>query len=155
MAKYMAQYSCGHTRKVSLTGPQESRDRWLERQKHTLCWDCAQAKLAEKELLYAQEVEAANPDLPALTGSEAQIAWGRRVRGQVLANIATAIGQPELGPEVLAFAKRILKTQAASYWIDRRDDFTTPTAVLAYIRRRLREEAATAAGAKALGVKVG
>lgn len=160
MAKYHAEYSCGHTRKVSLTGPQESRDRWLERQKYTLCWDCAQTILEEKELLHAQEVEAANPDLPALTGSEAQIAWGRRVRGQAVANIAAAVGQPigqqpELGPEVLAFAKRILKTKSASYWIDHRDDFTTPTAALVYIRRRLREEAAKEAGAKALGVKVG
>ena len=155
MAKYHAEYSCGHTRKVQLTGPQESRDRWLDKQKSILCWDCAQAAQAARELEHAAKVEADNPDLPQLTGSEAQIAWGRRVRGQALARIAEALGQPKLGPEYVVFAKRILKTRSASYWIDRRGDFGTAVDVLRYIRGRLQEESAKTAGASALGLKVG
>lgn len=155
MAKYYAEYSCGHTRKVSLTGPQESRDRWLDKQKSSLCWDCAQARREENELAYADKIEAANPDLPPLIGTPAQIAWGRRVRGQSIARLAEALGQPDLSPEYVAFAKRILKTKSAGYWIERREDFVSASGVLRYIRRRLEEESAKAAGAGALGLKVG
>lgn len=166
MAKYWVDYACGHQRKVQLTGPQESRDRWLEKQKSQMCWDCLKLQTETRELEFAGKIEAANPQLPQLEGTEAQVAWARRIRAKAVGTLATVAGMelakdqkfygdkpdPVATEEVAKFAQRILRQTKASYWIAHREDFSDPIRARGYIQRRLREEEALAAGSAAIGV---
>lgn len=76
MAKYDVTYSCGHNGTVQLFGKESERATkisWFENS--GMCPDCYRAKQEQK-------IVSANANLPALTGSEKQIAWALRIRAE-------------------------------------------------------------------------
>ena len=87
MAKYQITYSCGHEGEIQLFGKMTERDRkikWLESE--GLCPECYKAKqAAEREEASAKAHEAAKDmGLPALKGSERQVAWAETIRQSAL-----------------------------------------------------------------------
>lgn len=82
MAKYDITRACGHTETVQITGPIAGRDRQAEYESGKLCYECYKAKQAKQRAAESQAAaEAAkSAGLPALTGSEKQVAWAETIR---------------------------------------------------------------------------
>lgn len=136
MAKYEITRACGHTETVQITGPVAGRARQAEYEAGKQCYDCYKAEQAKK--LDAENVAAAEAakeaGLPALTGSEKQVAWANTLREKMLAKLAELVAyakgyaaehgddasvarqmcQIEIGAEL------IRSRTAASWWIDNR-----------------------------------
>jgi hypothetical protein len=153
-------HSCGHHDRVQLYGHHTSREREIEYKEKTLCSDCWKAEQDRRNEEAAKAAEVANPGLPALTGSPAQITWAGAIRAKAIAVVAQTIGNDASTSKTLAdtktveaFAKRILKMGTARYWIDHRADFSDVYSTGRYIARRIAEEAAQAVGRAALGLK--
>ena len=130
MAQYPVTHSCGHSETVNLFGKTDERARRLAWLASVPCMSC---KRASEQA--AAETSAADAGLPALTGSEKQIAWATRVRAELLDKVAqererfAAVGRrqgvsaekmaEEMGNFDAAVAR--LTTQiAAAWWIDHR-----------------------------------
>lgn len=136
MAWYEISYTCGHSEREQLYGPEKDRQRkieWKERGMCPACYRAAQSQKAE------QAANAAG--LPALTGSDKQIAWAQTIRaGHValmdkwLAQVAAAKlwGGQALTPETealrdlgIAIANQLraelLAETESRFWIDNRD----------------------------------
>lgn len=78
MAKYSVTYSCGHDGTEQLFGKMEDRERKLDWYGRVgVCPSCYKAKMS-------QDVEAASAGLPALQGSEKQVAWAAKLRIEML-----------------------------------------------------------------------
>lgn len=114
MAKYEIHHICGHTSTVQIYGKYTYRYAEIERQEKMLCPDCyaeAQAK--------AISDQAAEYELPALTGSPKQIAWAEKIRMQFINTILDKklklAGSPAL--EIIKSVTR------AAYWIDHRNQY--------------------------------
>lgn len=89
MAKYTVTHSCGHDEIHNLTGPHKNREWWLENVGPVrLCSDCyheeKQNQYADQSARSAEAAQVAG--LPALTGSEKQIAWAETLRSAFLAS---------------------------------------------------------------------
>lgn len=82
MAKYNVTYKCGHEDRVELFGKMSVREWRLEQMAGELCPECQ--RKAEMERLKKQEEE---DGLPALTGSEKQIAWAMKLRDDALKHL--------------------------------------------------------------------
>lgn len=134
MARHTVTYFCGHDGEVDLYGPRREREdrlAWYERNR--LCPDCYRERVRrEREEASAKAAEAnAVRGLPALEGSEKQIAWAESLR----APVAERLSRVEVAdaawatPEALEAAKdavvlvteEILRQTDAKWWIDRRD----------------------------------
>jgi hypothetical protein len=139
MAKYDVTYSCGHPGEVTLFGPHSAREsklEWYETQ--AVCPDCyREQKQAERKT----QIEDANtkaasylstrPDLPALLGSEKQIAWANTIRAGILADAeryAEALAkapQPGEAGELVnklypIWYAELCSQASAKWWIDHR-----------------------------------
>lgn len=82
MAKYEGTYSCGHEGVVDVIGPQKDRKWKVERYFSGLCPECykkEQQRKIEEDRKIALE-KTAEMELPALTGTEKQIAWANTIR---------------------------------------------------------------------------
>ena len=87
MAKYTVTYSCGHTGTVELIGKsadRESKILWYETK--AVCPDCHKANKAIEQQEMIASAEAAHI-LPALIGSEKQIAWATAIRAKMIAEL--------------------------------------------------------------------
>lgn len=138
MAKYTIRHACGHLVDHQLYGSGKDRDRracWLMEQP---CLDC------KREAARATAEARAEADhLPALVGSERQVAWALTIRAAKLAAATLAVDQQVarveegagrlhpsvaqravLDAQIAALRERVaeLGRQAdARWWIDRRD----------------------------------
>ncbi len=82
MAKYEGTYSCGHEGTVNIIGPQKDRQWKIDRHFDGLCPECHK-KERQREKEEAEKVAAEKTvemDLPALTGTEKQVAWANTIR---------------------------------------------------------------------------
>lgn len=125
MAKYSITHSCGHEATHNLTGPVKDRQPRADYLATTLCTDCYRAEQLAK-------AKAANTDLPALTGSDKQIAWAESIRAGIISAIDTLIAQgtanrAAMSAEHLAAfeascgdAAQIKAHTSAAWWIDHR-----------------------------------
>lgn len=117
-------YRCGHTATKQLHGPHADRERyvaWCAR--HADCPACAEA--AADAHVAAVEAEY---DLPPLTGTERQVAWGRKLRIKLIGDyLLHADGIRERVPAKnmgqyeetrAAFLVAMAGKTAASWWID-------------------------------------
>ena len=107
-------------------------NRW-EAWAQTVPWTCTDcyhadkiAKRAEQDAKLAPARAAAVADLPALKGSEKQIAWANKIRADVYIKLGTL--RDEFEPEHQAafddFAQKLAEAHTnASEWIDARFDF--------------------------------
>ena len=150
MAWYGIDHSCGHHDRVQLYGKTSGREQEVERREKSLCSDCWKAEQERRNTEAAKAAEVANPGLPTLTGSPAQITWAGAIRAKAIDVIAQAVADAD--QEVTAFAKRVLKQSESRYWIDRRDSFGSAYSARSYLSRRVAEEKAKAAGKQALGL---
>lgn len=137
MSKYDITYACGHKGSINIVGPYKNRDQIAERESRKLCPECYSAKLAaDRAAASAAAAEQAKATgLPALTGSDKQIAWAETIRANAVAQLAklsayldTADANPaateaqrtaiRLGRDAIASA--LAQTEARA-WIDSRD----------------------------------
>lgn len=148
MAKYVVNYSCGHTGTVQLTGSDKDRKRkieWLEAQ--GVCPECykAQQEAARKAKFEQIQVEIPEIEYAELKGSKKQIAWAEQIRERRMNEIldesnrkivrakevAERTGRmDEINaqlPAAIAQRDEFLRVAAsiseAKTWIDHRDDF--------------------------------
>lgn len=134
MAKATIRRACGHLTAEQFYGSSNERTRreaWLRTQ---VCRDCMQAN--ERQ---AAEQQAEATGLPALVGSEKQIAWATTIRATLLAEIDALIadwrargrkvGYSDADLDAAPAAQQqaalltTLRAQTeARYWIDHRSD---------------------------------
>lgn len=135
MSWYTVTHFCGHDEDHQLYGKHSSRDRRRERMAEEPCSDCQKAARAAHNAQCAEaNVEAG---LPALKGSNKQIAWAESIRGRMLETAETRIATyREMAPiegehveqaaRTIAAAERIVASwraeTSAGRWIDRRTD---------------------------------
>ena len=170
MAKYTIDYKCGHAGVEQLYGPTRDRESHVEWARgNKLCADCyrEQRDKANAAASMTAAAQAKTDSLPALTGSDKQIAWAETIRmtakahveycvGQYAANLQVArldkadLSQVPTETEMAEFGARIMRQTAAKYWIDRRSDFASTRDMAHYIGQRIREERARAAGKEML-----
>ncbi len=132
MAKYTVTRSCGHEETVVLFGPGKQRDWRLESvEPYKLCSECYQAELKRKrEETNREAAEAAKESgLPALTGTEKQVAWAETLRMQMLAlideAIYTHIKADQRGDIRLLDAVESIKAKTdARWWIENRQELS-------------------------------
>jgi len=129
MAQATITRTCGHTTTEQVYGKTSERERktaWLRGQ---ACRDCQRAA-ANAQAAGA----AAAAGLPALTGSEKQIAWATTIRCAKLADLDALIATidahnptPDLKgravrEQVTAAREQMTRQTSAAWWIDRRSD---------------------------------
>mgnify|MGYP001306836693 CR=1 FL=1 len=87
MAWYYGTYICGHEGRVNIIGPVKDREWKKEREFSKMCPDCYKVHLQkqrEEEARRAMEL-AREMELPALQGTEKQIAWAEKIRQNLIA----------------------------------------------------------------------
>lgn len=106
-------YACGHAEQRQMYGKISERDRLAEYLGRSKCPACAAAEAASK---------SAATGLPALKGSDKQIAWAQQIRAAKLAAIpaVNADGSP-IGERAAAAIAALKARSDAKWWIDNRD----------------------------------
>lgn len=117
--KYQVTYKCGHSGEINVYGPMADRDRkaaWVAQH------DCPECERKEREAARAEataKAAEATADLPALVGSDKQIAWATTIRAEKLDMIAKA----GIKEEYLAAVRGVLGAETdCRWWIDHRFD---------------------------------
>lgn len=123
MAMYTVKYACGHgDHQVNIMGPiagRAAKAAWYEADYE--CDACRAKAASDKLAANTATIEAAVAPLPALTGSEKQIAWAAKIRvaGLMDAREYSALGrEPATDAAALAW---IAAKKESRWWIDRRD----------------------------------
>lgn len=120
MAKYDVTRACGHVEVVNLVGPGRNREWLLNAEARKLCADCYKAELERQNAEAAEKAEAMG--LPALTGTEKQIAWAETLRLEILDAATDFVREHEADdPRALELIEHISGMTHASWWIDHRD----------------------------------
>lgn len=128
--KYTVTYSCGHAGTVELFGPERDRERKLEWYRDSaVCPECYAKQQADERAAIESQY-----DLPALTGSEKQIAWAEKIRAGFLterpeAEKSLTVQSDRVAPEVMEqfrtllaeFLDEFFAESSAGKWIDRRN----------------------------------
>ncbi len=140
MAQYTITHTCGHDHVHQLygkTADRERKEQWLA---SGVCPTCYKAEQDAKRQAANEAAQAANAEagLPALEGSEKQIAWAETIRAgyaeqidQIKARLDAAGGLDTLrtqspAEKVAAFQRQLLCMDAllqkasAAWWIDHR-----------------------------------
>ena len=132
MAQHTIDHTCGHSQTHNLYGPHVDRDRkeaWLQ---NTVCSDCyreAQDSARSAENASAAEANQA-AGLPALVGSEKQIAWAESIRKPICEALSkfeadfkphpdlSESAAEELGDAVALLVDEIRLKTECRWWID-------------------------------------
>lgn len=117
MAKFFVTYKCGCEDEINIVGPLKERQAKADACSDRLCTECWKAaQQAKEEAQQAKEeaaVEKSVRELPALQGSEKQVA---SIHGQAApAEAHSLLAQAE---EIVA---AVAQKDSASEWIDRRN----------------------------------
>ena len=121
--------ACGHSEKVAIYGPYAQRDAALEREKAKVCAACyaAQKDQARQQAAQAAAEQAQAAGLPALQGTEKQVAWAEQIRAQAIQAVDALLAQQGEAQREdprwarLEAAVAALRQQAAAaWWIDNR-----------------------------------
>ena len=134
MSKYTIKRACGHTEYINIGGKVSERDRLAKSEERKMCYDCYKAKqIADRELATKDAVVAAvKSGLPALTGSEKQIAWAETIRSNIIRNLDRIVAQASENKASLAVdledalkvaIATIKAVDSAKWWIDHRDSY--------------------------------
>lgn len=132
MGYFSGTYACGHEGKVQIYGPSKDREWKAEREFSQLCRACY---IAQQQKIAQENAQALN--LPALQGSEKQVAWAMQLRDRLL----TAYNKETIPAQSASAMRYVInhmtrKQTDASWWIDRRDNVGN---LLAMIRRYMDE----------------
>lgn len=129
MAKCDVSHTCGHEATHSLFGKGSFREWKLKRLAEEPCWECEVAARYEAAAEKSEKLS-----LPALTGSEKQIAWATTLRIEKLAEARTYIDDllrrgrsrghdvAEAAVELEKLLVRLEHQTEAKFWIDNRYD---------------------------------
>lgn len=127
MAKYEAEFKCGHSEIIQLYGKTSMREWILEQKKSELCSECQQVEYRKQAEMAKNE--ALQIGLPELEGSEKQIQWAEQIRKEILSKFDNAEKEHKgYGDNLIATAKvyEFLSGQTkSSFWIDNRDSQTS------------------------------
>lgn len=130
MAKYEITRACGHTETVHIAGPVAGRDRQAEYESGKLCYECYKAEQAKQRAAESQTASEAakSSGLPALTGSEKQVAWAETIRAAAAQSLNAMRPMLQAAPEAnrkaadiaLAIIDATLVRTSAHDWIESR-----------------------------------
>ena len=127
MAMYTITRACGHTETHNITGPIKNRRARAERMEEKRCFACENAAKTE-------QAAAETTDLPALTGSEKQIAWATTIRAEAVkaARAAVEMAREKYDTATADMANNRAKAlegiTSAKFWIDNRETNNHPHA---------------------------
>jgi len=127
MAQYNVTRACGHEETVNLIGKHKLREWRLENvEPNKLCHTCYHAELErQREKATAEAIEAAKEmELPALDGTEKQVAWAERIRQEILLRAEGFLHgniTDEQRADLMTGLDHLQQIESASWWIDRRD----------------------------------
>ncbi len=134
MSWYYGSFACGHEGRVNIIGPTKDRQWKADRQFAGLCPECWEVEKQRRfdEANAKAAAEAAEMELPKLTGSEKQIAWANTIRQDAikkferLVEINTKyISDEEIQLLHLLWDRILIKQSSAKYWIDNMRGITT------------------------------
>ena len=142
MANFTIPYACGHGAERQLFGKHDDRQRYIAwAAQHGTCPACAAQNKAGAVL----DVEAEH-ELPALTGSDRQVEWARKIRADKISEFAELIAK-RLGTvpadkrdtfedqNAMVLVEMAGKT-TARWWIDNRDESAFALARRLYAQAR-------------------
>jgi hypothetical protein len=115
-------YSCGHTGELQLFGSSRSREYAIANAERGLCPDCYEAKLAADRAAAtaAAAAEAAEQELPALEGTDKQVAWALTIRQQFLAALDQWLAdnpvRADVDPTPLLRAVAAIQGETSAHW---------------------------------------
>lgn len=142
MPKYTVTFACGHTDVVKLTGPRHTREWIVENKKSELCPDCYKAQIEAKreEERAAALDEAKEQDLPALVGTEKQVAWAVTIRQKFVALLDRGLQEVQIRPEIdKVLTQRAIESvyceTEAHWWIENGRIQTTREAMTMLAKR--------------------
>jgi hypothetical protein len=129
MSKYQIERKCGHIEEMQIYGAIKDRDRRAEWESGKLCYECYKAEQARKraEESAAASTAAQADGLPALAGSEKQIAWAESIRRALVDGVEKILaGYEAKEPEKVAmfradFRNVELAETSSHVWIENRD----------------------------------
>lgn len=138
MAKYDVIRACGHSEVVNLIGPSKQRDWRLDNvEPYKLCYECYHVELQRRrEEANREAAEAAKESgLPALTGTEKQIAWAETLRMQMIALVEEAVytrvkEEQRWDIRLLEAIEAVKAKTDARWWIDHRHSLSTPELIV-------------------------
>ncbi len=145
MAWYYGTYSCGHEGRVNVIGKVKDRQWKVDRHFEGLCPECWETEKQKRfdEANAKAAAEAAEMDLPELTGTEKQVAWANTLRQKFISEAEKSIAEyeeklnhkhfeenPDKKDKALvildamhqALDTRLLKETSARFWIDHQYD---------------------------------
>lgn len=158
MAKYDVTHACGHSQEHQLFGSHRDRDRKLSWLATVPCGACARAEREQQKIAAAKAAAKSSEaiGLPALIGSEKEIAWANQIRLEKLAdadasiaNLRARMAQPidadrpelqerlaaiiemEAGGHLDAARAWIASQPMAKWWIDQREKIGAALLLLA------------------------
>jgi len=135
MAKYDITYACGHVETVKLYGPNKDRERRIASMSAGVCDACYKARKDAEHAAANASAAAANAagGLPALVGSEKQVAWAESLRAERLAAIKH---DPKAPPATKAILLDLLgEVDEAVWWIETRSYGLTQLSTLLLARK--------------------
>jgi len=135
MAKVTVTHLCGHDERIGVFGSQRDRDWRVTSEERKLCFDCY-----KQQQQAAAEAKAEAEQLPALVGTEKQVAWAVSIRAKLLEEIERAVlgeyreqldrtvadgkvtrEEADIAMlQVLGYVARVRQQTEARYWIDNR-----------------------------------
>src|SRR3954454_11511057 len=88
MAWESIEHTCGHPARHQVYGKRDAREREMRGLSASPCPDCLAVELATERQKASEAAAAAAVEtgLPALVGTEKQIAWAERIRADLLAD---------------------------------------------------------------------
>ncbi len=124
--------SCGHTTVTQIYGGTKKRAAEIAALSARLCPECYQAEINAERSAKTEAARAQNVGLPALTGSEKQIAWAETIRAKLIPDLVAIrkrvaiedADTPErarlidLANEIISSA---INCAEAKFWIDHRE----------------------------------
>lgn len=144
MGKYYVMHTCKHEEEVQLFGPMKGRHarvEWLAKQPCPACRQVALVAQRAEGLAVAAQWEQSH-QMPAMVGTEKQIAWARQLRyDRALA--MTRWVYPDWWPhshlvDVPTYEEWLMSQTSASWWIDHRNKDVTATDITSLAMTYLR-----------------
>lgn len=130
MAKYDVNYTCGHSETAQLYGPTKERYAEISRKETGVCPECWKKEQQEKARVQVESLSGRynKETLPALTGSEKQIAWATEIRGKIASQANETAEKaesfretkPENYTQAIDTLDAIMQRTSAKFWIDYR-----------------------------------
>lgn len=160
MAKHTVTHTCGHDETHQLYGPTRDRAYREQRLAERPCSACQDAEWHRwrSHENAASALLAEVDQLPALTGSEKQIAWAETIRRTALINLVALRAEWEQGIERMikngqidpvamdaadeaigAYRTELLAQTRAGWWIDERHRLTERHRMLSFVGPRVRD----------------